>query len=344
MKHDTREQNIMQKIDYILLLGKQLGGELDPAEAARLDEWLRQSPENERMAADVRRAWDQAGGFNPTFSPDLAAGFARVQAKIRAEQPRPTVLYLGARGRQFLRVAAALAFLLAAVWAFRAFGPPATATRVEMAQHEAKRAVQLPDGSQVWLRQGARIEFPEKFTAAERRVALEGEAYFDVAHRPGQAFRVETPGGGLVEVLGTQFGVCAPDNNRTSVLVRSGKVRFSPDGRQEGTFLTAGKKAVYDRAAAEITVTEPTSFNELAWQSGGLEFINTPLNQVIADLEVWYGVDIELRNPAMATCGHTAPLTDQPIEQVLNALATPYGMKLSKSASGQYLLSGGECR
>lgn len=336
----------MQENDYILLLGKQLGDELSPEEALRLDEWLRQSPDYQRLASDIRRAWEQTGNFPSQAPPaDPEAGFARIQAKIRAAEPRPAAKVFFLNSRVLLRVAAALTLLLAALWAFRAFGPAAAGgIRVELAQNEAKRVVQLPDGSQVWLRQGARLEFPTRFAADERRVRLDGEAYFEVTHQPAQPFRIQTGSGELVEVLGTQFGVSAPGKGRTSVLVRSGKVRFSPDGRQKGTLLTAGKKGVYDRHLAKISITEPTSFNELAWQSGGLEFIHTPLHQVIADLKAWYGVDIELRNPGLSECPYTAPLTDQPLEQVLTGLAVAYQLKWSRLQTGEYVLSGGVCR
>lgn len=42
-----------------------------------------------------------------------------------------------------------------------------------------------------------------------------------------------------------------------------------------------------------------STFNELSWQTGGLEFIDTPLRDVIRDLEATYHVKISLSNPVL---------------------------------------------
>ncbi len=326
---------------YILLLSKQLSGELDAAGAQQLDEWLRQSPEHQRLADEIRQVWAKTGTYTPELAADLEAGFARVQAKLQAPAPTARVIPLG---RTLLRLAAALALVLSAVWVFRQFATPTPAMRVEMAQQEPARQLELPDGSRVWLRQGARLEFPEPFAAAERSVRLEGEAYFEVQADPQRPFRIHASTGEQVEVVGTRFGLRMGAAGPTAVLVKSGQVRFSPDGRQEGAYLTAGKKAVYDRFSAKITVTDLTSFNELAWQSGGLEFVHTPLSQVVADLESWYGVEIDLKNEGLQRCLHTAPLTTQPIEQVLQSLALTYRMQVSNPSPQHFVLSGGVCQ
>lgn len=333
----------MQENDYLLLLQKQLNGELVPNEVTLLEEWLDQSPDHQRLADEVRRIWTETAAYAPSFSPDLDADFAKVQARIRATATKPAAKIIPFN-RQLLRIAAAITLLLAAFWTYREFSPAAPATRLELAENEPKRLLELSDGSRVWLRKGGSLEFPSAFARGERRVRLHGEAYFEVAHDASRPFRVETTSGELVEVLGTQFNVRAVDQDQTAVLVRSGRVRFSPDSRQEGAYLTAGKKAVYDKKTAKITLSDVASFNELAWQTGGLEFIHTPLSQVVTDLENWYGVRITLKNQALANCTHTAPLTNQTIDQVLNGLAITYQLQISKTAPREYVLSGGICR
>ncbi|HEX2532083.1 MAG TPA: FecR family protein, partial [Chitinophagaceae bacterium] len=73
--------------------------------------------------------------------------------------------------------------------------------------------VVLPDGSAAWLNTASELSFPASFARDERSVQLRGEAYFEVAKRTGQPFRVHVrPGTGaeaLIEVLGTHFNVNA---------------------------------------------------------------------------------------------------------------------------------------
>ncbi len=333
--------NFMQQQDILLLLTKQFSGELTKVEAAELQHWLRQSPDNERIAADLQQVWTDSGTYAPGFAPDLDADFKKVQARIRAEElPRARVIPLG---RYLMRIAALLAFLVMATWAYHAFqASPAQLTAT--AQDEPKRQVDLPDGSHVWLRQGSSLDFPQSFTGTERRVQLRGEAYFEVAHRAKQPFRVELSNGDWVEVLGTQFDVCQ-NSKENSVLVRSGKVRFQA-ANQQGNLVTleAGEKAVHDLAKHVIRETKVPTFNELAWQTGGLEFIATPLSTVVTDLEEFYHVKILLRNAALQQCLHTAPLTSQPLEKVLQTLSLTYNLQVLHTTAGQYELVGGTCQ
>lgn len=326
--------------DYILLLNKAFTGEITPAESAQLTAWIQQSPENEQFATELRHVWDLTGARQPVFQPDLEADFAGVQQRIRELAPAP--LRVVPMGRRLLRIAAVLIFLVAAVWGGRRLFMPAA--QLEFANTDT-RLIELPDGSRVWLRQSGSLEFPQQFKGGERRVKLSGEAYFDVAHNPAQPFRVELSTGGFVQVLGTQFNVCAlPRLDETSVLVRTGKVRYSPDGKSEGALLTRNQKAVFSHQNAKVKIAEVTSFNELAWQTGGLEFVSTPLTTVVSDLEKYYKVKIELRNAALRDCTYTAPLTNQSIDNVLKSIAVVYRMQLKKPASGQYILEGGECQ
>lgn len=64
----------------------------------------------------------------------------------------------------------------------------------------------LEDGSVVYLAQESTLKYPEHFAEDKREVNLQGEAFFDVAKKPEQAFTIETARV-RVEVLGTAFNV-----------------------------------------------------------------------------------------------------------------------------------------
>jgi ferric-dicitrate binding protein FerR (iron transport regulator) len=92
-----------------------------------------------------------------------------------------------------------------------------------------------------------------------------------------------------------------------------------------------------------MLVTKATSMNELSWHTGGLEFVSTPLSEVMLDLEKYYGVKITLENSALQGCLHTAPLTNTSLDEVLGTLEVAYGLRASKTADNEYRLSGGNC-
>ena len=64
----------------------------------------------------------------------------------------------------------------------------------------------LADGTQVWLNAASRLRFFTSDRGRERRVWLEGEAYFEVAHDARRPFIVES-GGQSIRVLGTRFNI-----------------------------------------------------------------------------------------------------------------------------------------
>ena len=327
--------------DYILLLTKQVSGQITPAESALLNAWLGQSPDNEQFAGQFRQVWEKAGGYGKTFDPDLDAAFEQLQRRIRAaEQPRAIRASLS---RRLLRIAAALALILASVWVYHRYGAPETIRAV--AAVEEKRLIDLPDGSRVWLRHNAEIAYPARFEGQERHVSLSGEAYFEVTHDPDRPFFVDMQNGDFVEVLGTRFGVRQDaGQNRTDVMVRSGKVLFSPKLQPKGVILTDRQKATYYGKTTRLVVDKNATLNELAWQTGGLEFVRTPMADVVSDLEQHFQVKITLQNAAMRACLHTAPLTSQSLEKVLESLALTYQFRVSNPAPGQYVLSGGTCQ
>ena len=327
--------------DYILLLSKQFSGDISAEELTLLQEWLSQSPDNKQLAGELRQVWEKTGGYVKTFSPDLDMAYHQVQAKIsRMEQPRVKVFVLG---KQVMRIAATFALLFAAVWAYREFSV-SPSTKI-LAENEEKRVFLLPDGSRVWLRQRGEMEYPVQFTGDERHVKLSGEAYFEVSHDPAHPFFVDLPNGDVVKVLGTQFGVRIPSGQgKTDVFVRSGKVFFAPKMRREGVILTGQQKATYDHTSTQLIIDKSATLNELAWQTGGLEFVSTPMEEVIADLETYYNVTITLRNTAMRNCPHTALHTTQPIDKVLESLALTHQFRISNPAPGQFELTGGSCQ
>ncbi|CAG5067583.1 hypothetical protein DYBT9623_00304 [Dyadobacter sp. CECT 9623] len=89
------------------------------------------------------------------------------------------------------------------------------------------RLIQLADGSSIFLKTGSAIRYPDQFAADQRKVELQGEAFFEVApdkSRPFYVYSNET----VTKVLGTSFSVRAfGEEDQTVVGVRSGSVNVS---------------------------------------------------------------------------------------------------------------------
>ena len=82
----------------------------------------------------------------------------------------------------------------------------------------------LADGTKVWINAESSLQYPVEFTAEQRTVILQGEAYFEVVSDTLKPFTVKTPAGLEVKVTGTHF--CVSSNiritdSKESYLLRS---------------------------------------------------------------------------------------------------------------------------
>ncbi|GAA4442140.1 DUF4974 domain-containing protein [Ravibacter arvi] len=151
----------------------------------------------------------------------------------------------------------------------------------------------LPDSSRVWLNAASSLRFPVRFGDDERRVVLEGEAFFEVASQYStdgrrKRFVVET-GRGEIEVLGTRFNVLAYPNEPAAATLLEGSVSVST-GPQLSKVIRPGQQAVLDD---RLTVKNVDVDEAVAWKNGYFHFRNRPLSEIARKLERWYGVEID---------------------------------------------------
>ena len=87
----------------------------------------------------------------------------------------------------------------------------------------------LQDGTTVWLNSHTTLTYPAIFDKKERRVAIDGEAFFIVAQDKHKPFIVSSQGI-ETKVLGTQFNICSYRKNndvRTSLIEGSLQIYFT---------------------------------------------------------------------------------------------------------------------
>lgn len=153
----------------------------------------------------------------------------------------------------------------------------------------------LEDGSRVWLNAGSRLRYPVAFGKEERRVELEGEAYFEVEHEEGRPFRVEV-GGELVEVLGTAFDVKAYPGERRYTTLVSGRVKVRSDEGKE-VVLAPGEWRVADEEGWQVETVDVEKVT--SWRKGMFVLEDQTLEEVMDQLERWYSFTVFYRNEGL---------------------------------------------
>lgn len=150
--------------------------------------------------------------------------------------------------------------------------------------------VLFQDGSKVHLNSGSRIRYPKQFGLSERRVQLEGEAWFEVAKNRNRPFVVDLSCLD-VRVLGTTFDVKAyPGEEAILVALESGSVELKSK-TLKNLLLKPGEKAFYNRASGRCEVARSRNVAAYsAWRRNVLVFKDAPLSEVMATLSRTYNI------------------------------------------------------
>jgi len=176
----------------------------------------------------------------------------------------------------------------------KAIGPSASGFNTIETPKGGQYQLIMPDGTRVWLNAMSSLKFPVNFGATERKVELNGEGYFEVAHNKKIPFRVSVPGQQL-EVLGTHFNVNAYANEkaiRTTLL--EGSVMVQEDAQSKQVILSPGMQSVI--AGGKLSVKEVDTELAVAWKNGSFVFNNDNLEGIMRQVSRWYDVDVEYKN------------------------------------------------
>lgn len=145
----------------------------------------------------------------------------------------------------------------------------------------------LPDQTKVWINSSSKISFDSDFNKGHiRRISLDGEAYFEVAHQADRPFTIQAKTN-MIEVLGTSFNVYAyGDHARTETTLIEGTVRL------DGEVLAPGQQAVFDGESVKVSNVDVQDF--LAWKNGYFNFSGVGIHKIIEQLENWYNIEFVL--------------------------------------------------
>lgn len=159
-----------------------------------------------------------------------------------------------------------------------------------------KYQVRLPDGSKVWLNSASTLIYPTTFTGNERKVKLNGEAYFEITSNKNKPFRVESDGQ-TVEVLGTNFNINSYDDEdftKTTLLEGSVRVilnsKFDVSGKNR--LLKPGEQSLTNSSQSGIRIENADTEKAIAWKNGYFKFRNTPIQEIMREVERWYDVEL----------------------------------------------------
>ncbi|MCD7852342.1 MAG: FecR domain-containing protein [Parabacteroides sp.] len=318
-------------IEYIL--PRYCSGEATAEECRQVEEWIKQSDENYRIAKQIHTLYLATDTIQVLSEVDTEKALSSVCQKLSKGSARPKVTVV-----TWLQRVAAILFIPLLI----AFGiqnlkprPAAIAQMIEVKTNPGMTTtVTLPDGSVVHLNSESKLSYPSFFDKDKRRVALQGEAFFEVRKDPEQGFVISTPHETKIEVLGTSFNVEAFEEDAfVSTTLIEGKVRFDymKNGRGLAVQMKPGQKLTYDSSSSRVQLTETNGESEIAWKDGKIVFQATPLPEALRMLEKRFNVAFVLSNDRLRSEAFTGSFSHQRLDRILEIF------KISSNIKWRYL-------
>ena len=157
----------------------------------------------------------------------------------------------------------------------------------------ARQTNLLPDGTHIWLNAGSVLRDYGDLTGRRRVVELDGEGFFKVRHDADRPFilRMEDMN---IEVLGTEFDVINyAEFATTEAILCSGSIRAYGGRLPAPVTLKPGDRLVFDKKEGRASRSRVSTQNYSQWMGGSLSFDDTPLADILTNLERWYAVEID---------------------------------------------------
>lgn len=321
----------------------------DELEAFKL--WLNRSPLHREVFQQTAMTWQLMDRFAELY-------YRGQELHTTIESPgRPEKTF-----RKFVFGAALAGLFLCAIVLGIQFQQPAdnevaqtseTSTEYATAIGEI-RTMNLPDGSVLQLNSNTRITVA--YSDAARRIHLHGgEAYFEVRHAADRPFLVYTEKY-VIAATGTAFSVTNRDDE-LGVLVTEGRVEVSAlkpplsgAGSQDphGTAaplvpLAEGQRIILDERQDLLEsvqrVAPDVIEKHLAWRDGMLMFDNDPLGSVIAEINRYTTVRIQITDSSIRDLrfGGYFRIGDVPL--ILATMEENYGLKVDRITDNLVYLS-----
>ncbi len=307
--------------DLSTLLPLYMEGKTTAEQTSQVESWIAESEEN-RTTAEKAAAVYQFADTILSLEGDEKKGLNKLHRRIHFIGVRKTLLWAE-------RIAAVLFIPLlvtGAILLTRKSEIPIP-QRTMTTPPSMTASTTLPDGSTVILNSGSTISFPSEFKGGERRVILNGEAWFDVVKDDSAPFYVETPQKATVKVYGTSFDVDAYSTETTlRVVLLDGKISLlytNSDGNDSEWRLQPGDRAIYDAVSRIVDYTSRVNVEAISsWTTGKLVFQRTPVPDMLRSLSKRYGVKFIIRDHAVKSYQFTGMIENQSLDRVLEYIST----------------------
>lgn len=306
------------------LIGRFLHNDVPGELQTQFRRWMLQPGDDDEKEAALREEWTAV--VESPAAADRSEELQRLRHTIRMREAQQRRSRIFRRIRYAAAAAAVLLFAVGEYYYVRSASAVPTEIRLLTARG-SKGEFQLPDGTKVWLNASSRLTYPETFDRRERRVTLEGEAYFEVARNTSHPFVVDM-NRMEIEVLGTTFdaryerasGIAETTLNSGSICVRTSR-------SQQSVRLRPDERLVFNETTGSMIIEQVNASNYNSWIQPNLTFFDMTLEDIITNLERWFNVPIGTDASVDRTIRLSFHVRHESLEETLQVISLITGLQ-----------------
>ena len=342
-----------------------LMNEADENDVHKLEHWLSLDLDNKVYFDQIRNTWNSIELEKELDEIKIDNDFQQVLDQIKESKPKHIRMHYTLKnimGSWMLKGAAIFIVGFSVSWFLmhdiKDASSDITTFNVIETPRGSKANIILSDGSKVLLNAGSKLTYPQKFTSKERKVLLEGEAFFEIEKDSKRQFLVKTQDL-TVKVFGTSFNVKSyPDENTSETTLVEGSIsvfKNSTNGQAIGTALKMepNQRMVLYKHDINSTpnISQPKKTRNvparkpklvllkridtdrfISWKEGHLDIKSEPMKTLALTLERRYDVKIHFEDQGIKLFKFTGTFKNETIEQVMAAikLASPIRYRIDE--------------
>jgi transmembrane sensor len=319
------------------LLGKYLAGEASEEEGQIVTLWINESDENQKHFHQMKHIFESAAMIKDRQVYDADAAWNKVRSKIHRKNGRVIPMRADSAAQWWKIAAAVLITVSVGLYLWRNSEAEIQPVKV-IAQKQAITDT-LPDGTNVFLNRKTTLSYTYDKKKKLHDVRLDGEAYFNLQHGPGEEFVINA-GEVFIRDIGTSFNVKAyPETDVVEVLVEDGEIIFYT-ADNPGIHLKESGRAVYHRKTKQFTIDQPEP-NITAYKTKFFVFSDERLGDAVQALNNVYDVPIVI-NENLKNCPITVSFRNENIDEIAKIIAETLGLNVNRE-SNRITLTGKGC-
>jgi len=319
-----------REVDIRLSLQRVIDGLYTKEDISVISHYLKEMDSREYFDEISKSIWDESFEVK---QPDIQQKEKyKKEAIVLLRKIKQKRFYLPTK--YMIRVVASIALIIAVgigIQQFRTSNQLAQNDYIELKVNKGEtKEVTLSDGTKLFLNAGTSLRYPLSFVGNERKVELDGEAYFEVAHNANKPFIIQA-GNMDIKVLGTTFNVKSyAEDDKATVSVSSGKVQV--DMPESMMRLVANEQIVMDKNSGTLQKNIIDNENAKSWMNGSLSFNNTSIQNVAKELMRVYNCKIIIKDSTTMNVLVSGAIESKSLDSVLKSIYYSTGIKYKKEA------------